>query len=236
MNWWVHSAYEDGGVVLLFGWAFWVIFSICLHELAHGWTAIANGDRTPRELGHMTMNPIVHMGWTSLIFFAIAGIAWGMMPTNPMRYRHERRGRVLVAAAGPAMNLALSLATLTAAALWAWAIETGRIAPAEHVERNVMQFLFIGGLLNVLLCAFNLLPVPPLDGSAILAGASRTLDRFYSQPAVRMYGMLVVLFLFFTSVEAPLQRAAMNAALSYVAWVGSLLPAASAGAGALGAG
>jgi hypothetical protein len=51
-----------------------------------------------------------------------------------------------------------------------------------------------------------------------------------------MYGMLVVLFLFFTSVEAPLQRAAMNAALSYVAWVGSLLPAASAGAGALGAG
>jgi len=236
MNWWVHSAYEDGGVVLLFSWAFWVIFSICLHELAHGWTAIANGDRTPRELGHMTMNPIVHMGWTSLIFFAIAGIAWGMMPTNPMRYRHERRGRVLVAAAGPAMNLALSLATLTAAALWAWAIETGRIAPAEHVERNVMQFLFIGGLLNVLLCAFNLLPVPPLDGSAILAGASRTLDRFYSQPAVRMYGMLVVLFLFFTSVEAPLQRVAMNAALSYVAWVGSLLPAASAGAGALGAG
>ena len=161
MNWWVHSAYESGGIVLLFSWAFWVIFSIVLHELAHGWAAIANGDNTPREMGHMTMNPIVHMGRMSLIFFAIAGIAWGLMPINPHRFRHERRGRVLVAAAGPAMNLLLAFITLTAAGTWAWAVANGRITVAEHTAANVAQFLFWGGFINLVLGAFNLLPIPP---------------------------------------------------------------------------
>ena len=203
MNWWVHEQYESGGIVLLFSWAFWVIFSICLHELAHGWVAIANGDRTPRELGHMTLNPVVHMGWMSLLFFAIVGIAWGQMPTRPDRYRNERLGRVLVAAAGPLMNLALAAVACIAAGLWTWACETGRIGPQPHVQENVTTFLFVGGFLNVYLCTFNLLPAPPLDGSAILAGLSRTLDRFFSQPGVQMYGMLVVLFLFYSSLRKP---------------------------------
>jgi hypothetical protein len=139
MQWWVHSAYESGGIVLLFSWAFWVIFSIVLHELSHGWAAIANSDNTPRELGHMTINPVVHMGWMSVIFFVVAGFAWGQMPTMPHRYRHERRGRVLVALAGPAMNVLLALLALTAAGAWASAIRTGRIAPAEHTAANVAE-------------------------------------------------------------------------------------------------
>lgn len=59
------------------GYALIVIFSITLHELAHGWAAIWQGDRTPIETGHMTWNPLVHMGWASLLMFAIVGIAWG---------------------------------------------------------------------------------------------------------------------------------------------------------------
>ena len=224
MSWWVHEQFEQGGIVWVFSWAFWVIVSICLHELAHGWVAIANGDRTPRELGHMTMNPVVHMGWTSLVFFAIAGIAWGLMPTNPSRFRNRRLGRVLVGAAGPAMNLALAFLALTAAAVWYWASGTDRISAEPHVQRNVLHFLQVGGFLNLFLCAFNLLPVPPLDGSAVLGGLSPALDRFFMQPAVRMYGMLVVLFLFFTSIDAPLQRFLARTAVTYMAWVTSLLP------------
>jgi Zn-dependent protease len=219
MDWWMHNAYENGGIVLLFSWIFWVLASIVLHELAHGWAAIANGDRTPQELGHMTINPVVHMGWMSLLFFAIAGIAWGMMPTNPNRYRHERRGRVLVAAAGPAMNLALAFVTLTAAGAWMWAVASQRIAPAEHVVANVTLFLWIGGFLNLVLAAFNLLPVPPLDGSNILAGASPALDRFFSNPAVRMYGLIVMLVLFFRVVDMPLQRLMRTASTDYAGWV-----------------
>ena len=219
MQWWVHSAYQDGGVVLLFSWAFWVLFSIVLHELSHGWAAIANGDETPREMGHLTLNPVVHMGWMSLAFFAVAGFAWGLMPTMPHRYRHERRGRVLVALAGPAMNALLAFVTLTAAGAWASAIRTGRIAPAEHTAANVAEFLFIGGFINLILGVFNMLPVPPLDGSAVLAGASRTLDRFFSLPQVRMYGMLVMLLVFFQALDAPLQRAMGQAATDYMVWV-----------------
>jgi Zn-dependent protease len=223
MEWWMHDAYENGGIVLLFSWVFWVIASIVLHELAHGWAAIANGDGTPRELGHMTINPVVHMGWMSLLFFALAGFAWGMMPTNPSRYRHERRGRVLVAAAGPAMNLAIALVSLTAAGAWMWAVSSQRIAPAEHVVANVTLFLWLGGFLNLVLAAFNLLPVPPLDGSNILAGASPALDRFFSSPAVRMYGLIVMLVLFFRVVDMPLQRTMRGLATDYAGWVATSL-------------
>jgi Zn-dependent protease len=234
MNWWVHSLYESYGIVGLFSWAFWVIFSIVLHELAHGWAAIANGDDTPREMGHMTMNPIVHMGRMSLIVFAILGIAWGLMPINPRRFRHERRGRVLVAAAGPAMNLLLAFITLTAAGTWVWAVTSGRITVATHIAANVKQFLIWGGFINLLLGAFNLLPIPPLDGSAILAGAHPALDRFYNTPAVRMYGMLVVLFFFFGVIEVPLQRTAQTAASTYMILVTDQLIGLDAGSASEG--
>ena len=86
MSWWVHHVVETRGAVVLVAWIFWVILSIVLHELAHGWAALWQGDDTPRRLGRMTMNPLVHMGGTSLLIFAIIGIAWGVMPTgkNPL--------------------------------------------------------------------------------------------------------------------------------------------------------
>ena len=92
-NWWVHQQYYEGGISLVVGWAFWVILSITLHELAHGWAALRQGDTTPRDTGHMTWDPLVHMGGMSLIMFALIGIAWGVMPTDPSRYRSGRRGR-----------------------------------------------------------------------------------------------------------------------------------------------
>lgn len=75
-GWWVATIWETSPFLLL-GWIVWVIGSITLHELAHGWAAIRCGDRTPIETGHMTANPIVHMGPMSLIVFGLFGIAWG---------------------------------------------------------------------------------------------------------------------------------------------------------------
>ena len=96
-QWWVHAAYYQGGWSYVAAWVFWVLFSISLHELAHGWAALWQGDQTPRELGHMTWNPWVHMGPWSLGMFALIGIAWGLMPVQPARFRWGRRGWVLVA-------------------------------------------------------------------------------------------------------------------------------------------
>src|SRR5262245_39838763 len=109
-HWWVADAWNAGPIHLL-AWVFWVIFSIVLHELAHGWTAIRCGDRTPIETGHMTWNPVVHMGQASLVMFALVGIAWGAMPINPANFR-GRYDNARVALAGPSMNVLLFVIAL----------------------------------------------------------------------------------------------------------------------------
>lgn len=164
MNWWVANLLQSNPP-LLFAQVFWVIGSIVLHELAHGWAALWQGDDTPRITGHMTWNPLVHMGGMSLIMFALIGIAWGAMPVNPARFR-SKYGDALVSLAGPAMNGALAAIAIVAAGIWR------RYAGATppNIADAVAIIFFAGAWLNILLMIFNLLPIPPLDGSRILAG------------------------------------------------------------------
>jgi Zn-dependent protease len=215
MTWWVQSLYESGGVVPLFSWIFWVIASICLHELAHGVVAIRNGDNTPRALGHMTLNPVVHMGMTSLILFAVAGIAFGMMPTDPSRYRNRRWGTFSVAIAGPLTNLILAFVCLTSAGIWEWMQITDRVDMTQPFSRNLAIFLWLGGFLNLLLAVFNMLPVPPLDGSRVLGSMVPRIERLFDDPQVRLYGMLAMLIIFFTAINDPLQAGLAQFARDY---------------------
>ncbi|MCP3858657.1 MAG: site-2 protease family protein, partial [Phycisphaeraceae bacterium] len=76
-GWWVEQLWNAGRGFELGSWIFWVIFSICLHELGHGWAAIWEGDDTPRRTGHMTIDPMVHMGGYSILAFLLLGFAWG---------------------------------------------------------------------------------------------------------------------------------------------------------------
>jgi len=141
-----------------------VVISIVLHELAHGWAAIWQGDRTPIEKGHMTPNPIVHMGWFSLILLLTAGMAYGLMPVDPSRFR-SRYGVALVAAAGPLMNLLLAAVAIKILGLW---IHLAGFANTEPVfQANAQQFLWYFSTTNLALMILNLLPIPPLDGSLI---------------------------------------------------------------------
>jgi Zn-dependent protease len=161
LHWWVADAWQQGPIHL-FSWVVWVIGSIVLHELAHGWTAMRLGDRTPAETGHMTWNPVVHMGQMSLIVFAVMGIAWGMMPVNYSRMR-GRHADAMVAAAGPVMNLWLFAFALGGAAVTIMMAE-----PLGQVAYPLSVFFITGAWLNIALAMFNLLPVPPLDGSTVL--------------------------------------------------------------------
>ncbi len=192
MGWWVAELANSGQYVLLISWIFWVIFSITLHELAHGWAAIWQGDDTPIRTGHMTANPVVHMGLQSLIIFALAGIAWGAMPVNPWRFKDRKLGGVYVASAGPAMNLALALVCLGVMALW---VRVG--APASAFHQNVWTFLWAGIWLNCLLGALNVLPIPPLDGSRVLAGFSRPYRELIDRPNAQIIGLFVFIAIFF---------------------------------------
>ncbi len=218
MGWWVADLYQSGAVVELISWIFWVIFSITLHELAHGWAALWQGDDTPRRYHRMTLNPIVHMGWYSLLIFAFIGIAWGLMPTDPSKYRWRRQGRIMVSGAGPAMNILLAWISLTLAALWFV------YGPQQtNLADNVYTFLFLGGWLNIALAVFNLLPVPPLDGSSILAGASFRMYRLYQHPNAPMVGMLFILVVFISGIGGIFFGGAILLADIYVTGVSFLL-------------
>lgn len=217
MDWWVAALLRRDPAQLV-SWIVWVIGSIVLHELAHGWVAIAVGDRTPIETGHMTWNPLVHMGKLSLLAFALIGLAWGLMPVNPSRFRRPS-DRALVAAAGPAMNLALAVVATILAAVW---IRYGAGA-GDNMYRNVQVFFITGAYLNLVLLALNLLPIPPLDGSVILATFSRSVRALYAHPRGQMValGMLVLLLMYgFRYIDGPALRLVQAA----VRAIGTALP------------
>lgn len=207
-TWWV-SDYFERDPALLVAWVFWIIFSITLHELGHGWAAIRYGDRTPIETGHMTWNPLVHMGKMSLLLFALVGIAWGAMPVNPSRLRGARgHADAVVAAAGPAMNLGLAALCVVGGALWL--AYGGGVGQPGSAARVVRTFLRAGAFLNVALLLLNLLPVPPLDGSHILASFSREFARLMNNPALSLAAFALV-FMFGGRYLVPVAIDVVNA-------------------------
>lgn len=169
-----------------------VVVSVTLHELGHAYAAIWQGDETPRLAGRLTLNPVAHMGVVSLVVLMVAGIAWGSTPVNPSRFR-SRYGDALVSAAGPAVNLLLAFVGLTVLGLW---LRLGGPVSAESVS-NLQFFLSIFGVVNLVLLLFNLLPLPPLDGSAIVASFVPPYRRLIQDPNNQAAITVVFLAVFF---------------------------------------
>jgi Zn-dependent protease len=132
-----------------------LIVSITLHELAHGVAALSQGDNTPKISGHMTLNPVVHMGVPSLVFLCIAGIAWGQMPVNPSKFRTPQLSNIIVSAAGPLSNFGLALIAIAIIKIIS-SVEMGTVISPE--------FFLLFAHTNLILFLFNFLPIPPLDG------------------------------------------------------------------------
>lgn len=192
-TWWVSEAWSRGPAYLA-SWVVWVLLSISLHELAHGWAAIRQGDRTPIESGHMTWNPVVHMGIPSLVMFGLIGVAWGAMPVSPHRFR-SRYGEFLVAAAGPVMNLSLAIIAVVAGGLW---LAFGSsVSPHDEFFEHMLEFWWLGAGLNIVLLLLNLLPVPPLDGSRMLRDVWPAFDRWLSHERSPIVGLLLLLAVFY---------------------------------------
>lgn len=216
-GWWIADYLNTPGLgpVFVVSWIVWVIGSIILHELGHGVAAIKLGDRTPIELGHMTWNPLVHMGGMSLVMFAIVGIAWGAMPVNPSRLR-GRHADAMVALAGPLVNLILAIMTLVA--LPAWTLIAGpdvlpSIQAAPALYQNMQTFLGLGAMLNIILMIFNLMPVVPLDGGRILGHFWPAYARFAESENGRWAMLALFIIVFFSAGDYifPLSDAVVGA-------------------------
>ncbi|NEP14718.1 MAG: site-2 protease family protein [Symploca sp. SIO2C1] len=168
-----------------------VIVSVTLHELAHGWVAVSQGDDSPKRDGRLTLNPVVHMGWESIIFLCLAGIAWGKMPIEPWRFRHQKISRILVAVAGPLLNLVLGLLFLV---LLKWNFNlSGTILSGK--------FLHLVAYINLALFLFNLLPIPPLDGFHICSELFPELKSLEGTP----FGLFALAILFTTGFSSGLR-------------------------------
>src|SRR5262245_41654647 len=140
-HWWVYQYYHAGMTIELLSWVFWVLLSVTLHELGHGWMAMRLGDQTPELTGHMTLNPLVHMGPFSLIVFVLTGIAWGTMPVDPTRFRMGRHGDALVSLAGPAVNLGLAVVCFVSL------LAVMKFVPEGKALSNVAMCLLMGVVL-----------------------------------------------------------------------------------------
>lgn len=219
-GWWMHDLWERSPV-LLSSWVFWVLLSVMLHELAHGWAALWQGDGTPREQGRMTWNPMVHMGIYSIVCLLLVGIAWGSMPTDPSRYRWGRQGRIVVSGAGPASNLLLAFLcwTIYGALIGTGTFDIGNNAVNPPLLENTMVFLQIGGMLNGLLAVFNMLPLPPFDGASVVAGFSRTYYRLMHDPRVQTAGIFIVLVALFSGLSALCAQFATSTGLKWATTV-----------------
>jgi Zn-dependent protease len=183
-----------------------LLFSLSFHESAHAWMASRMGDDTARDLGRVSLNPLVHIDLIGTVLipliqiFGPSGIPlMGWAKPTPVQSRNFRagelaKGQILVAGAGPVSNLILAL--IFTFALFV-AVRLG-ITPAS--QEALFRLITTGVLINVALAVFNMLPLPPLDGSHVASwGLPRPLAEAYDR-VMGSYGQYILLLLFVTGV------------------------------------
>ena len=185
-----------------------VVFSICLHEFFHAWTALKFGDTTAADRGHLTLNPLRQMGTMSIIMFLLLGFAWGAVPVNPAVLRaRNRHAPALVALAGPATNFGLFLIGFfffgfLSTRIW-------NLVENEAAGMTILELFLLLGIYNLFLCIFNLLPIPGLDGWNALTEYVPRLRNVHSEFAKGVTIFLIFLLFFLADDIFALSRGVM---------------------------
>jgi Zn-dependent protease len=178
-------------------WAIPVLIAITFHEAAHGWAAWKLGDDTAKRLGRVTFNPIKHIDPVGtllipgLLLASGAGFIFGFAKPVPVafhRLRNPRRDLILVAAAGPGINILLACASALLINFLPLVPDAGRYWAASMLEKSI--------LINLVLATFNMIPIPPLDGGRIAVGLL-PLHLAQKLAKVERYGFFIVLGLIF---------------------------------------
>lgn len=174
------------------------LLAVTLHEVAHGYSAEKLGDPTARLLGRLTLNPVKHLDPIGTIALLVFGFGWARpVPVNSKNLRQPKNDMVWVALAGPMANLMLALfcALLLRVVVFV-AASLPEASPILSLIKPVGLMAAFGLYINIILCLFNLLPIPPLDGGRVLMGI---LPEKQSQMLRRIepFGMLLIVFLIF---------------------------------------
>lgn len=180
-----------------------LLLSVIAHEYAHGYMALKQGDTTALDAGRLTWNPIKHIDpWMTLLLPALlwyashgAVVLGGAkpVPVNPANYRNYRRGDIIVSLAGVITNLLIAVLCTLVIVLLGLAGRAGAIEPSA----GILQAMMVTGVrINMLLLAFNLIPIPPLDGSQVL---KHFLPRSWAVPYQRIgfYGMAIIVMILY---------------------------------------
>lgn len=183
-----------------------VLLCLTVHETCHGLAAYALGDPTARRAHRLSLNPLRHIDWFGLLMMFAAGFGWAKpVPVNPNYFKNPKQGMALTALAGPVSNFLLALLTLLAARIFC------DVAAYSETNQRILDFLLMVAVLSIGLGLFNLVPIPPLDGSKVLFAVLP--DRAYDWlMRNERYGMLLLFALVFFDVGS-------NALSKTIQWV-----------------
>lgn len=170
-----------------------LLYSIIIHELAHGWVASRMGDQTARLMGRLSLNPLRHLDPVGTVMLFLFGFGWAKpVPVNFHNLREPRKGMIMVSAAGIIANLTLAFLAVFLQRLLA-------PAPSSVLE----TLLYYMAQINIILASFNLIPIPPLDGSKILMGFSPPRLQ-YALSRLEPYGFFILIGLLYLGALNPL--------------------------------
>lgn len=173
-----------------------ILMAITFHEVAHGYAALWLGDPTAKDAGRLSFNPIKHLDPLGALALFLVKIGWAKpVPVNPRYFKDPRKGMILVSIAGPITNFILAVFFSIIFHLLLWGFGQSQQSLVISTVQPLLYMCQAGVLVNLGLGVFNLLPVPPLDGSNIVAGL---LPQKYVEPFLRFgkYGMVVLIILF----------------------------------------
>ena len=173
-----------------------VLFALTVHEFAHGYVAYQLGDPTASNLGRLTLNPLKHLDPMGVICFFLIKIGWAKpIPVDFRYFKNPRRDLLWVSLAGPGINFFLAVASALVVKIL---LAVSGLIPA-FIFLPIVKMIAASVWINIMLAVFNLVPIPPLDGSKILQGLlPREMAQAYAK--IEPYGFILLLILFYSGI------------------------------------